>query len=62
VKATLAAFSMNPLAADRLSFIIANAHNAYGMQSPDLLKALTDKDWPAEFAAECTRTIWKERT
>jgi HK97 family phage portal protein len=61
VWAAMSAIGGNPEAVERLSFQIAAAHNAYGMQSPEPLSALIDKDWPKQFANQCITLIWRNR-
>jgi HK97 family phage portal protein len=61
VTAALAAFGINPVHAPANAARIGDAHNAYGSQSTDLLKALADKEWPTQFANECVKICWRNR-
>lgn len=45
----------------KMADFIAVAHNAYGSQARDIFKALDDKEWPAQFAGECLKAIWRKR-
>jgi len=40
---------------------IGTAHNRYGGMAHDLFKALSDSEWPQQFAKECVKTVWRNR-